>query len=109
MWINPYGSSLFRAQSITSSADYFFVSDARENIAVIQRSEVVAENSNHMTRFASLAFDKGQYSHRLVQMHVLGDYLLVNTSHNTYSVYDIRKIKQGETLQPGKSRQHAVS
>ncbi|GAD78172.1 YncE family protein [Vibrio azureus] len=97
------GSGLFRPQSIVGNSDYLFVSDARENIAVIQRSEITPENSNHMNRFASLAFGTGQYSHRLVQMHILGNYLLVNTSNNNYVIYDIRKIKAGETLQPEKT------
>ncbi len=97
------GSGLYRPQSVVGNHDYLFVSDARENIAVIQRSEVTAENNNHMNRFASLAFGTGQYSHRLVQMHILGDYLLVNTTNNNYVIYDIRKIQQGETLQPEKT------
>ncbi|GEM75334.1 YncE family protein [Vibrio sagamiensis] len=97
------GSGLFRPQAIVGNGDYLFVSDARENIAVIQRSEITPENSNHMNRFASLAFGTGQYSHRLVQMHILGNYLLVNTSNNNYVIYDIRKIQAGETLQPEKT------
>lgn len=97
------GSGLYRPQSVVGNSDYLFVSDAKENIAVIQRSEVTPENSNHMNRFASLAFGAGQYSHRLVQMHILGDYLLVNTTNNNYVIYDIRKIEQGEILQPEKT------
>lgn len=96
------GSGLFRPQSIVGNNDYLFVSDARENIAVIAREQVTPENSNHMERFASLAFGSGQYSHRLVQMQVLNDYLIVNTANNNYAIYDIRKIMPGETLQPEK-------
>lgn len=96
------GTGLFRPQSVVGNNNYLFISDAKDKIAVIEKTQVTPENSNHMDRFASLAFGSGQYSHRLVQMHILNDYLLVNTSNNNYAIYDTRKIQPGITLQPEK-------
>lgn len=100
------GEGIYRPQAVTGNQDYLIVSDSRWRIAVIKQDQVTVENSNKMARYASLAFGEGQYSHRLVQMHVIGDYLLVNTSNKDYYIYDLRKVEQaaldGIDLQPEK-------
>lgn len=91
-------NSMHRAQAVFANNDYVFVADANDKILVYRQQDVTPEN-NLKTPYAGLIQFEGKYSHRLVQMHQIKDYLLVHTEDKNYYIYDLRKLD--ETLAAG--------
>ncbi|MDD1792705.1 hypothetical protein LRP50_06170 [Enterovibrio sp. ZSDZ42] len=86
-------NSLLHPQSVMTNTDYVFVSDASDNIKVYRQQDVTPNNHYRTPQYAYLQFE-GKYSNRKVQMHQLGDFLLVATENRNYFVYDLRKLEE---------------
>ncbi|MCF5880860.1 hypothetical protein K3H40_17560 [Aeromonas veronii] len=84
-------NSLHRAQAVFANQDYVLVADALSEIKVYRQQDVTPENSLKTPIAGRLAFE-GKYSHRLVQLHQVGDYLLAHTAGKNYYIYDLRKL-----------------
>lgn len=88
-----YGANaLVHAQSVVTTNEYVIASDASDVIKVYRQQDVAPENHYRIPHYGYLQFE-GKYTNRKVQMHTLGDYLLVSTENRNYFVYDLRKLE----------------
>lgn len=86
-------NSLHRTQAVVANDQYVLVADALSQIKVYRQQDVLPEN-NLKTPIAGFLEFEGKYSHRLVQMHLLQDYLIAHTTGKNYYIYDLRKLEQ---------------
>ncbi|MGL5947503.1 MAG: hypothetical protein ACRCYV_00295 [Aeromonas sp.] len=84
-------NSLHRSQAVVANDTHVFVADALDTIKVYKQSDVTPENNLAVPRQGLLQFE-GKYSHRFVQMHQIGDYLIAHTAGKNYYIYDLRKL-----------------
>ncbi|MGL4711641.1 MAG: YncE family protein, partial [Shewanella sp.] len=85
-------NSLHRTQAVVANQDYVLVADANSTIKAYRQQDVCPENSLK-TPIAGLLQFEGKYSHRLVQLHLLQDYLVAHTAGKNYYIYDLRKLE----------------
>ncbi|KLV07152.1 hypothetical protein ABT56_06275 [Photobacterium aquae] len=86
-------NGLVHAQSSAATDDFVFVTDAQSRISVYRQQNLTPENPDFAKRAGFLAYE-GKYTHRKVQMHTIGDHLIVATADRGYFVYDMTKVDQ---------------
>lgn len=86
-------NGLVHAQSSAATDDFVFVTDAQSRISVYRQQDLTPENPDFAKRAGFLAYE-GKYTHRKVQMHTIGDHLIVATADRGYFVYDMTKVDQ---------------
>lgn len=86
-------NGLIHAQASAATKDYVFVTDAQTRISVYRQKDLTLDNPNYAKRAGFLAFE-GKYSNRKVQMHTIGEHLIVSTADRGYFIYDLTKVEQ---------------
>lgn len=111
-WSGQADLVLVHAQAVAANNEYVVVKDITDKISIYLQDDVKSENSFKLKKHAYLQFEN-QNIYASNQMHIIDNYLIVNTSNKNYYVYDLKKVAasvaSGERLQPEKVVANKIS